>query len=150
MNDLPLTAPLIAPMTAKRSVAFVRLSNGTTSGSSAAALGGSQLRHGDAPGETLRRRTGKRELVEGGRVVVEVEVRGEGGLLPARATMTDQVGDLGVQEVPLRHVGHALRGRYVIDPAPRGRYTLANAELVVDDPLGLAESRTALERRGRP
>jgi uncharacterized protein (DUF58 family) len=94
----------------------------------------------------LRRRTGKRELVEGGRVVVEVEVRGDGGLLPARATMTDKVGDLGVQEVPLRHIGHALRGRYVIDPAPRGRYTLAAAELVVDDPLGLAESRTALER----
>jgi uncharacterized protein (DUF58 family) len=94
----------------------------------------------------LRRRTGHRELVEGGRVVVEVSVRGDGGLLPARATMVEQVGDIGVQEVPLRHRGHALTGRYVIDPAPRGRYTLAAAELRVDDPLGLAESRTALER----
>jgi uncharacterized protein (DUF58 family) len=94
----------------------------------------------------LRRRTGHRELVEGGRVSVDVEVRGEGGLLPARATMLEKVGDLGTQEVPLRHIGHALRGRYVIDPAPRGRYTLAAAELRVDDPLGLAESRTALER----
>ncbi|HYW29694.1 MAG TPA: DUF58 domain-containing protein [Gaiellales bacterium] len=94
----------------------------------------------------LRRRTGHRELVEGGRVGVEVEVRGDGGLLPARATMLEKIGDLGTQEVPLRHVGHALRGRYVIDPAPRGRYTLAAAELRVDDPLGLAESLTALER----
>jgi uncharacterized protein (DUF58 family) len=75
-----------------------------------------------------------------------VDVRGDGGLLPARATMVEQVGDLGVQEVPLRPAGHALRGRYVIDPAPRGRYTLAAAELRVDDPLGLAESRTPLER----
>jgi uncharacterized protein (DUF58 family) len=94
----------------------------------------------------LRRRTGHRELVEGGRVAVEVEVRGDGGLLPARATMIEKIGDLGTQEVPLRHAGHALRGRYVIDPAPRGRYTLAAAELRVDDPLGLAESLTSLQR----
>jgi uncharacterized protein (DUF58 family) len=94
----------------------------------------------------LRRRTGHRELVEGGRVVVEIDVRAEGGLLPARATMVEQVGDLGSREVPLRHRGHALRGRYTIDPAPRGRYTLAAAELRVDDPLGLAESRTPLTR----
>jgi uncharacterized protein (DUF58 family) len=94
----------------------------------------------------LRRRTGHRELVEGGRVVVEVEIRAEGGLLPARATLLEQMGDLGSRELPLRQRGHALYGRYTIDPAPRGRYTLAAAELRVDDPLGLAESRTQLAR----
>ena len=93
----------------------------------------------------LRRRTGHRELVEGGRVVVEVEIRAEGGLLPARATLLEQMGDLGSRELPLRQRGHALYGRYTIDPAPRGRYTLAAAELRVDDPLGLAESRTQLD-----
>jgi uncharacterized protein (DUF58 family) len=94
----------------------------------------------------LRRRTGHRELVEGGRVVVEVEIRAEGGLLPARATLLEEMGDLGSRELPLRQRGHALYGRYTIDPAPRGRYTLAAAELRVDDPLGLAESRTQLAR----
>ena len=84
----------------------------------------------------LRRRTGHRELVEGGRVVVEVEIRAEGGLLPARATLLEQMGDLGSRELPLRQRGHALYGRYTIDPAPRGRYTLAAAELRVDDPWG--------------
>ena len=84
----------------------------------------------------LRRRTGHPELVEGGRVVVEVEIRAEGGLLPARATLLEQMGDLGSRELPLRQRGHALYGRYTIDPAPRGRYTLAAAELRVDDPLG--------------
>ena len=75
-----------------------------------------------------------------------MEVRPEGGLLPARATLLEQMGDLGSRELPLRQRGHALYGRYTIDPAPRGRYTLAAAELRVDDPLGLAESRTQLAR----
>ena len=77
---------------------------------------------------------------------MEVEIRAEGGLLPARATLLEQIGDLGSRELPLRQRGHALYGRYTIDPAPRGRYTLAAAELRVDDPLGLAESRTQLAR----
>ena len=94
----------------------------------------------------LRRRTGRRELVEGGRVTVEVEIRAEGGVLPARATMLEQVGELGPRELPLRQRGHALYGRYVIDPAPRGRYTLSAASLRFDDPLGLAESHAKLDR----
>jgi uncharacterized protein (DUF58 family) len=94
----------------------------------------------------LRRRTGYRELVEGGRVAVEVELRADGGPLPARARMAEQVGDLGVRDVPLQRRGHVLRGRYALDPAPRGRYRLEAAELVVDDPLGLAESRLTMDR----
>ncbi|MDX6519912.1 MAG: hypothetical protein QOJ31_1430 [Gaiellales bacterium] len=94
----------------------------------------------------LRRRTGHRELVEGGRVSVDVELRAEGGPLPARARMAERVGDLGVREVPLQRRGHSLRGRYALDPAPRGRYRLEAAELVVDDPLGLVESRVTLDR----
>jgi uncharacterized protein (DUF58 family) len=94
----------------------------------------------------LRRRGGHRELVEGGRVLVQIEIRAEGGLLPARATMLETVGDLGQREVAVRQRGHALRGSYAIDPAPRGRYTLETAELRIDDPLGLAESRTQLGR----
>src|SRR3954454_19300397 len=53
----------------------------------------------------LRRRTGHRELVEGGRVAVEVEVRAEGGPLPARAHMAERVGDLGLRDVPLQRRG---------------------------------------------
>jgi len=64
----------------------------------------------------LRRRTGHRELVEGGRVAVEVEVRATGGPLPSRARMAERVGDLGVREVPLRRRGHSLRGRYRARP----------------------------------
>jgi uncharacterized protein (DUF58 family) len=94
----------------------------------------------------LRRRTGHRELVEGGRVAVEVELRADGGPLPARARMAERVGDLGVRDVPLRRRGYMLRGRYALDPAPRGRYRLEAAELVVDDPLGLAEARLTMDR----
>src|SRR5437764_5293737 len=94
----------------------------------------------------LRRRSGRRELVEGGSVVVQLEIRAEGGVLPARATLLETVGDLGQREVSMRQHGHSLRGIYAIDPAPRGRYTLEAAELRIDDPLGLAESRTELAR----
>ena len=71
----------------------------------------------------LRRRTGHRELVEGGRVLVDVELRAEGGVLPARAAMEERVGDLGVRPVALRQSGHTLRGRYAVDPAPRAAAT---------------------------
>ena len=66
--------------------------------------------------------------------------------LPARARMAERVGDLGVRDVPLRRRGYILRGRYALDPAPRGRYRLEAAELVVDDPLGLAEARLTMDR----
>ena len=63
----------------------------------------------------MRRRTGHRELVEGGRVVVASRCGAEGGPLPARATLLEQLGDdLGSRELPLRQRGHALRGRYTI------------------------------------
>jgi uncharacterized protein (DUF58 family) len=94
----------------------------------------------------LRRYTGHRELVEGGRGVVEVELKTEGGAVPARGRLRETVGDLGARTVALRRAGYGLRGRYEIDPAPRGRYALHAAELVIDDPLGLAETRISLGR----
>jgi uncharacterized protein (DUF58 family) len=94
----------------------------------------------------LFRRTGRRELVEGSRVVVDVELKIEGSPVPARARLQETVGDLGARPVSLRRAGYGLRGSYVIDPAPRGRYPLHAAEVVIDDPLGLAESRLALAR----
>ena len=71
----------------------------------------------------LRRRTGHRELVEGGRVAVEVELRAEGGPLPARARMAEQVGDLGVRDVPLNRRGHVLRQNGYGDNFATGRRT---------------------------
>ena len=94
----------------------------------------------------LRRRTGERELVEGGAVPVTIEVRPDAGPLPGRATVVDRVGGLGERIVPVQRIGHTLRGRYLLDNVPRGRYALEGAVLLLDDPFGLTESRIPLDR----
>lgn len=94
----------------------------------------------------LFRRTGRRELVEGSCVIVDVELKIEGSPVPARARLQETVGELGSRPVALRRAGYGLRGRYTIDPAPRGRYSLHAAEVVIDDPLGLAETRVPMGR----
>jgi uncharacterized protein (DUF58 family) len=96
---------------------------------------------------SLRRRTGDRELVEGGRVPVALEVRPDGGPLPARAVVVDRIAGEESTEVAMRRIGHQLRGRYAIEHVPRGRYALEGAELVLDDPFGLTEARIPLPRR---
>jgi uncharacterized protein (DUF58 family) len=95
---------------------------------------------------SLRRRTGERELVEGGTVPVALEVRPDAGPLPGRATVIDRVGGMGERAVPVQRIGHTLRGRYWIDDVPRGRYALEGAVLLLDDPFGLTESRIPLHR----
>ena len=94
----------------------------------------------------LRRRTGERELVEGGAVPVTIEVRPDAGPLPGRATVVDRVGGLGERIVPVQRIGHTLRGRYLLDNVPRGRYALEGAVLLLDDPFGLTEARIPLDR----
>ena len=96
---------------------------------------------------TMRRRTGNRELVEGGRVEVLLEVRSDEGPLPSRAVVVERVHGLPERDVPVVRSGHELRGRYVLEDVPRGRYALEAADLVLGDPFGLAEARIALERR---
>jgi uncharacterized protein (DUF58 family) len=96
---------------------------------------------------TMRRRTGNRELVEGGRVEVLLEVRSDEGPLPSRAVVVERVAGLPERDVPVVRSGHELRGRYTLDDVPRGRYALEAADLVLGDPFGLAEARIALERR---
>jgi uncharacterized protein (DUF58 family) len=95
----------------------------------------------------LRRRTGERELIEGGTVPVTIEVRPDAGPLPGRAIVIDRVGGMGERSVPVQRIGHTLRGRYLLDDVPRGRYTMDGAVLVLDDPFGLTESQIPLERQ---
>ena len=96
---------------------------------------------------TMRRRTGHRELVEGGRVEVLLEVRSDEGPLPSRAVVVERMGGLPERDVAVVRSGHELRGRYVLDRVPRGRYSLEAADLLLGDPFGLAEAQIPLERR---
>ncbi len=94
----------------------------------------------------LRRRTGHLELTEGQSVDVGLEVRPDtGGPIPGRAVMVDKLGSR-VIETELGRRGRVLRGRYEIAAAPRGRYRMDGAELLIADPFGLAEARIPLDR----
>jgi uncharacterized protein (DUF58 family) len=94
----------------------------------------------------LRRRTGHLELTEGQSVDVGLEVRPDaGGPVPGRAIMLDRLGST-VIETPLARRGRVLRGRYEIAAAPRGRYRMDGAELLIADPFGLAEARIRMNR----
>ncbi|HKV69257.1 MAG TPA: DUF58 domain-containing protein, partial [Gaiellales bacterium] len=94
----------------------------------------------------LRRRTCHLELTEGQSVDVGLEVRPDtGGPIPGRAVMRDRLGS-HVIEAELARRGRVMRGRYEIANAPRGRYRMDGAELLIADPFGLAEARIPLER----
>ena len=94
----------------------------------------------------LRRRTGHLELTEGQSVDVGLEVRPDtGGPIPGRAIMLDRLGSR-VIEAELARRGRVLRGRYSIAAAPRGRYRMDGAELLIADPFGLAEARIRMDR----
>jgi uncharacterized protein (DUF58 family) len=94
----------------------------------------------------LRRRTGHLELTEGQSVDVGLEVRPDtGGPIPGRAVMLDRLGKR-VIEAELVRRGRVLRGRYQIAAAPRGRYRMDGAELLLADPFGLAEARIRMDR----
>jgi uncharacterized protein (DUF58 family) len=94
----------------------------------------------------LRRRTGHLELTEGQSVDVGLEVRPDtGGPIPGRAIMLDRLGTR-VIEAELARRGRVLRGRYEIAAAPRGRYRMDGAELLIADPFGLAEARIKMDR----
>jgi uncharacterized protein (DUF58 family) len=94
----------------------------------------------------LRRRTGHLELTEGQSVDVGLEVRpNTGGPIPGRAIMLDRLGKR-VIEAELARRGRVLRGRYQIAAAPRGRYRMDGAELLLADPFGLAEARIKMDR----
>ncbi len=95
----------------------------------------------------LRRRTGHLELTEGQSVDVGLEVRPDtGGPIPGRAIMVDRLGSTQAVTTELVKRGRVLRGRYEITRAPRGRYLLDGAELVIADPFGLAEARIPMSR----
>jgi uncharacterized protein (DUF58 family) len=93
----------------------------------------------------LRRQVSDHALVEGGRITVRLEVRPDGGPLPARALLRDRMGarELAVE---MERRGTTMHGRYTVPYAPRGRYTMRDAELCLADPYALADARIELDR----
>jgi uncharacterized protein (DUF58 family) len=86
----------------------------------------------------LRRRLGRREHVDGDDVPVGLQLDVEGWIPPGGLVVGEQIARLGRVETPLRSAGEGvLRGQYVLEALPRGRYPIEAAEVVVEDPFGL-------------
>jgi uncharacterized protein (DUF58 family) len=77
-----------------------------------------------------------------------VELELEGKVKPHSLVLVEHIDRLGDREVELERVGDRLRGDYVIERVPRGRYSIDAAELVVEDPFGLERSVVSLHAPG--
>ena len=93
----------------------------------------------------LERRFVGGEHVAGDDVPVDVRADVEGRLVPRHLTVVERVERLGEREVRLTRTGGSLRGRYVLESVPRGRYALEDARVVIEDPFGLERREIVLE-----
>jgi uncharacterized protein (DUF58 family) len=96
----------------------------------------------------FRRLSRDREHVEGDDVRVGVELEPEGNTGLASATLVEWIVRLGERRTLLVREGRFLRGGYILRSLPRGRYALAAAHVVVEDPFGLQEARVQLDAGG--
>jgi uncharacterized protein (DUF58 family) len=87
----------------------------------------------------LRRRLGRKVVVDGGDVPVGLQLEVDGRVPPGSVTLTEEVGRIGHVETPLHRGGSGiLRGAYVLRTLARGRYPIERTRVVVEDPFGMA------------
>ncbi len=97
----------------------------------------------------LRRSIRGGNHVAGDDVPVSIELNCEGRVVPRHLHVTERVADLGSREVELvRRSGMRLRGDYVIERVPRGRYPFLAAEIAIEDPFSLERKEIELEAPG--
>jgi uncharacterized protein (DUF58 family) len=91
---------------------------------------------------------GDTEHVEGDDVPVLVELETSASVLPAAATLVEQVGRLGEQRHLLTRHGRRLSVRYVLAGLRRGRYAFDDVHVEVADPFGLERVTVPLPAPG--
>jgi uncharacterized protein (DUF58 family) len=91
----------------------------------------------------VRRIPGGRH-VDGDDVPVSVELHVEGRIPGAGLVLAERIARLGERETPLRRREGRLRGRYVLQGVPRGRYPIEEARILIEDPFALASSEQPL------
>lgn len=96
----------------------------------------------------LRRRLPSGAHVAGSDVHVVLELELGGRLKPGSLLVVERVDGLLEREVVLRRKAGALRGEYVIENAPRGRYRFEPTEVVLEDPFGLDRVERRIETSG--
>jgi len=96
---------------------------------------------------TLRRRLGRGEHVDGDDVPVTVELETEGRVPAVGLVLVERIARLGERETRLERRDGRLRGEYVLEGVPRGRYPIEAAGVTIEDPFGLERVETELPRR---
>jgi uncharacterized protein (DUF58 family) len=104
--------------------------------------------HAAARPMAYRRRVDSVEHVEGDDLVVDVELEPRGPLGLASVSVIEHFARLGERRISLRRDGSLLRGRYVLESVPRGRYALEHATALVEDPFGLERGSVPLADQG--
>ncbi len=97
---------------------------------------------------SLRRRVPGRVHVAGDDVPVALELEFRGRITPASLTVLERLERLGEREVVLHRKAGRLRGSYLIEAVPRGRYPFAGTTMAVEDPFGLARAERAAQATG--
>jgi uncharacterized protein (DUF58 family) len=95
-----------------------------------------------------RRSGGAAEHLEGDDLTVDVELEPRGFLGLASVVVVERLGKLGERRVALQREGRLLRGHYVLESLPRGRYGVDEALAVIEDPFGLERAELSLAAQG--
>lgn len=85
----------------------------------------------------LRRIAGRGATFEGDDVWVTLELERRSRTPLGSAIVRERLGRLGDRETWLRRDRRVCRGTYVLEHVPRGRYAVQEAEVSLEDPLGL-------------
>jgi uncharacterized protein (DUF58 family) len=97
---------------------------------------------------TLRRRAGRGEHLEGDDVWITVDLERRSPLPTGSLTLVERITDLPEQRTRLRSLGRHVRGEYVLDHLPRGRYEIEEAGVLIEDPFGLEQVSVPLHAPG--
>ena len=97
---------------------------------------------------TLRRRAGKGEHLEGDDVWVTLDLERRSPLPTGVLTLVERISGLGEHRTRLRSLGRHLRGEYVLERLPRGRYEVEDARVLLEDPFGLEQVTVPLHAPG--
>jgi uncharacterized protein (DUF58 family) len=90
----------------------------------------------------VQRHGARREVVEGGDVRIDLDVRIESAVPPPSLVAVERLGRLGERTVDLFAVPHRrFVGGYELRGVPRGRYAFDTVRLTIEDPFGLARAR---------
>jgi uncharacterized protein (DUF58 family) len=96
----------------------------------------------------LHRRIRGGDHVSGDDIPVAIEVVLGGHAKPGAVTVIEDVERLGAREVSaVRHRGR-LRGEYVLERVPRGRYPISASHVLLEDPFGLVGGPAEIDAPG--